>query len=103
MAYIRTGLGHSQEACCAQCAAGKACSQPTAQGDLFEFKMSSIVPWLLVIGIGYLVFKTPESHGQLVGTARSELGRAHGAAKGAITKFRTHSAKRATKRRYGRR
>lgn len=113
MAYIRTGaetemgmdfgLGHSQAACCSECAAGKACGSPRPTGDLFEFNMSSIFPWLLVLGIGYLIYRSPETHGHLAGTARAELGRAHRAAHGAITRFRHSRARKKTKRLYRRR
>lgn len=93
MAYIRTGsetqmgLGHPESAC-------KCHSAQSGLGSIFEFSMSSIVPWALLLGVGYLILKSPESHGHLAGTARQGLSRVRHSAQGALQKYKRRRIKR---------
>ncbi len=58
--------GNSVEPVCGTC----------AQGDVVEFRSSSLLPWALFAGLLYVVFMTPEAHEPLRRTARDRTKRA---------------------------
>lgn len=88
--YIRSGsventypdaVGHPESEC--------GCHRATPTGDVVEFRLSSLLPWALLAGVAWIFFKSPEARSHAYSTSRSELGRAHGAASTAISKYRS--------------
>lgn len=105
--YIRTGsaeveypdgvgLGHPES----ECACHRATKNPV--GDFFEFRLSSIVPWLLLGGVAWVFLKSPEARSHAYSTGRSELGRAGSAASGAISRYRASRSRKRSVARYRR-
>jgi hypothetical protein len=88
------GLGHPESAC--------ACHRAVPTGDVFEFRVSSLLPWALLAGVAWIFLKSPEARGHAYSTGRSELGRAHTATSSAISRYRSSRARAKTKKRYRR-
>lgn len=104
--YIRTGstenvypdgIGHPESEC--QC--HRATKNPV--GDFFEFRISSIVPWLLLGGVAWIFLKSPEARSHAYSTGRSELGRAYSSGRSAISAYRSKRSRQKSVARYRRR
>jgi hypothetical protein len=60
---------------------------------------SSWFPWLLVLGIGWVIFRSPGAASALGGTARGELGRAGGFVRRHAGRFARRARRSAARKR----
>jgi hypothetical protein len=77
-----SGLGCGGNCGCTGCS-------PKPTGDFFEFRLSSIIPWLIVGAGAWILLKSPETRTHAFSTARSEAGRAYSSGRTALAKYRT--------------